>query len=195
MARKSGTRAEDTGAKIRATALELFSEHGFDAVSMRQMAGAVGVQAGAIYLHTKDKQTLLCALMVDFLEARQLAVKALDLSGSPNASMKSFVHFHIDFHRAHAVADQLVRNEARALSPENAAIVADYARQYEDVLNGLLELGREADAFHVPDVSLISQAILTLLSGIEPWRHQHSSFETEKLSRIYENMVRRILKS
>ncbi len=195
MARKTGTSAEDTGAKIKASALLLFSEQGYDAVSMRQLASDVGVQAGAIYLHTKDKQSLLFGLMLDFLKMRAAALPELDVATSPNAAMKAFVQFHIAFHHDHAVADQLLRNEARALTPEHAAQIAAYVTAYEAVLQGILEKGREAGVFHVPDVGLISAAILTLLSGVETWRMTHSDFEAEKLSRIYENMVRRILKS
>lgn len=195
MSRKTGTTAEDTGAKIKSSALILFSEQGYDAVSMRQLASDVGVQAGAIYLHTKDKQSLLFGLMLDFLEAREAALPDFGAENSPNAAMKAFVQFHIAFHHDHAVADQLLRNEARALTPDNAEQVAGYIAAYEGVLQGILEKGREADAFHVPDVGLISAAIFTLLSGVEPWRDRHADFEAEKLSRIYENMVRRILKS
>ncbi len=44
-------------------ALRLFARQGFAAVSMRQIASEVGVQAGALYLYTPDKQTLLFDLM------------------------------------------------------------------------------------------------------------------------------------
>jgi AcrR family transcriptional regulator len=67
MARKQGSHGEITGPKVRAAALRLFARHGFAAVSMRQIAGEVGVQAGALYLYTADKQTLLFELMRDHL--------------------------------------------------------------------------------------------------------------------------------
>jgi AcrR family transcriptional regulator len=67
MARKQGSHGDITGPKVRAAALRLFARHGFAAVSMRQIAGEVGVQAGALYLYTADKQTLLFELMRDHL--------------------------------------------------------------------------------------------------------------------------------
>jgi AcrR family transcriptional regulator len=69
MARKQGSHGEITGPKVRAAALRLFARHGFAAVSMRQIAGEVGVQAGALYLYTADKQTLLFELMRDHLRS------------------------------------------------------------------------------------------------------------------------------
>jgi AcrR family transcriptional regulator len=63
MARKTGSHSEITGPRVREAALPLFARHGFAAVSMRQIAGEGGGQAGALYLYTKDKQSLLFDLM------------------------------------------------------------------------------------------------------------------------------------
>jgi AcrR family transcriptional regulator len=63
MARKTGSHSEITGPKIKQAALELFARHGFAAVTMRQIAARVGVQAGAIYNYTPDKQALLFDLL------------------------------------------------------------------------------------------------------------------------------------
>ena len=74
MARKPGSRSDITGPRIRTAARRLFARHGFAAVSMRQIAGEVGLQAGALYNYTADKQSLLYELMrahmEELLEAR-----------------------------------------------------------------------------------------------------------------------------
>ena len=68
MARKTGSHAEITGPRIREAALRLFAQHGYAAVSMRQIAGEVGVQAGALYTYTPDKQALLFDLLKAHME-------------------------------------------------------------------------------------------------------------------------------
>src|SRR6056297_3764959 len=68
MARTQGSHSDITGPRIRAAALSLFARHGYAAVSMRQIAGEVGVQAGALYNYTPDKQTLLFELMRTHME-------------------------------------------------------------------------------------------------------------------------------
>ena len=68
MARKTGSHSEITGPRIRAEARKLFARHGFAAVSMRQIAAAVGVQAGALYLYTPDKEALLFDLLRTHME-------------------------------------------------------------------------------------------------------------------------------
>ncbi|MCT8162037.1 TetR/AcrR family transcriptional regulator [Pseudoruegeria sp. SHC-113] len=195
MARKTGTSAAETGARIHAAALRLFAEQGYDAVSMRQIAGEAGVQAGAIYLHTKDKQTLLFSLMTAFLQARQDALAPLSTEDSPNARIKGFVQGHLALTRANPDAARLVQNEARALEGDYAAIVGAFEAGYRRHLMELLAQGREADAFQVPDEALIADAILALLNHVPDWQTAHPEFPQEKLDRIHENMIRRILKS
>ena len=63
MARTSGSHALKTGPKVRQVALTLFALYGYAAVSMRQIAAEVGVQVGALYNYTPDKQSLLYDLM------------------------------------------------------------------------------------------------------------------------------------
>ncbi len=63
MARKAGSHSQITGPRIQAAATELFAQHGYAAVSMRQIAAKVGVQVGALYNYTPDKQGLLLGIM------------------------------------------------------------------------------------------------------------------------------------
>ena len=68
MARTSGSHAKITGPKIQEAAQRLFARHGYAAVSMRQIAAEVGVQVGALYNYTPDKQSLLFELMRSHME-------------------------------------------------------------------------------------------------------------------------------
>jgi len=83
MARKQGSHSDITGPKVKAVALSLIARHGYAAVSMRQIAGEVGVQAGALYNYTSDKQTLLFQLLQDHMEEVMEALEAVELSGRP----------------------------------------------------------------------------------------------------------------
>ena len=64
MARTIGSNGEETAARIRACALELIASQGFEAMSMRSLAAAVGVQSAALYHHFTTKQALLADLMM-----------------------------------------------------------------------------------------------------------------------------------
>jgi AcrR family transcriptional regulator len=50
-------------------ALRMFAENGFSAVSMRDLAGALDIQAPSLYSHFESKDALLAAVVGPFLEA------------------------------------------------------------------------------------------------------------------------------
>ena len=57
----------DTGAALRTHARRLFARHGYEGVSMRDIAGALGIRQSAIYNHFPSKQHLLLDLMVSHM--------------------------------------------------------------------------------------------------------------------------------
>ena len=59
---------ENTKREILIAALELFSEQGFEAISMAQIAGAVGIRKASLYSHFENKQAILDTLVQEVLE-------------------------------------------------------------------------------------------------------------------------------
>ena len=98
MARKIGSYAQTTGPQVKAAALKLFAQSGYAAVSMRQIASEVGMQAGALYLYTPDKQTLLFDLMREHMEDLLAAWAAAKQGASPPERLEAFTRFHIRYH-------------------------------------------------------------------------------------------------
>ena len=58
----------NTKQEILEASLELFSVQGFEATSISQIAGAVGIRKASLYSHFKNKQAILDALVKDVLE-------------------------------------------------------------------------------------------------------------------------------
>lgn len=56
-------KAHDTKVVIMEEALQLFAQRGYAAVSMRDIAAAVGIRASSIYHHFKGKQEIFDALV------------------------------------------------------------------------------------------------------------------------------------
>ncbi|MFV2038469.1 MAG: TetR/AcrR family transcriptional regulator, partial [Paracoccaceae bacterium] len=98
MARKTGSHSDITGPLVHAAALRLFARHGFAAVSMRQIAAEVGVQAGALYLYTPDKQSLLFDLMRGHMRELLDALALEPQRARHTERLEDFVRFHIRYH-------------------------------------------------------------------------------------------------
>src|SRR5262245_62531224 len=69
----TGTRAttdarsrSDTRARIQQIAVELFSEHGYEGTSLREIAEHLGVTKAALYYHFKSKEDIILSLVEDY---------------------------------------------------------------------------------------------------------------------------------
>ena len=191
MARKEGSRSEITGPRVRDAALRLFARHGYAAVSMRQIAAEVELQAGALYSYTPDKQSLLFDLMRGHMEDLLAAWEAEAATGGPVERLEAFARFHIRFHLARPDAVHLAYMELRNLEPDNFAAIETLRRQYESVLESILSQGAEDGVFKVPDLRLATMALIAMLTGVNTWYREGGRLSLDRVERIYWNMIRR----
>jgi AcrR family transcriptional regulator len=66
-----------TKEKLYMAAIELYSKHGYDAVSMRDLGNAVGITQNAIYNHFKSKKEILLGLYEAYARQRELATPSI----------------------------------------------------------------------------------------------------------------------
>lgn len=189
MARKTGSHSEITGPRIRAVAERLFARHGYAAVSMRQIAAEVGVQAGALYLYTADKQSLLADMMRDHLEGLLTALAALPSPGDPRARLEQFARFHVGYHIARPDAVFIAYMELRNLEPAQFAAIEALRRRYEDALETILRDGRAAGVFAIPDTKLATLALIAMLTGVTNWYREGGRLGRAEVEAIYADMA------
>ncbi|RNF32978.1 TetR/AcrR family transcriptional regulator [Paracoccus methylarcula] len=189
MARTQGSRADITGPLIRDHARRLFARQGYAAVSMRQIASAVGVQAGALYAYTPDKQALLFDLMESHMRDL-LAAWRDDPGASPLRRLEDFVRFHIDFSLDHSDAVFLSYMELRNLTPENHARIAELRGRYEAALENILRDGIEAGVMSVDDPRLATMALIAMLTGVTNWYREGGRLDRQRIGDIYWGLAR-----
>ncbi len=195
MARKQGSHSETTGPRVRDAALRLFARHGYAAVSMRQIATEVGVQAGALYLYTPDKQSLLFDLMRGHMDDVLAAWEVEPKGQTATERLEAFARFHLRFHLDRPDAVFLSYMELRNLEPENFVVVEGLRRRYEEELMAILRDGQEAGLFQVPDLKLATMALIAMLTGVNTWYREGGRLSRERVERIYWNMIRRAVKA
>ena len=191
MARKTGSHSEVTGPLVRQAAQRLIAQHGYAAVSMRQIAAEVGLQAGALYLYTPDKQTLLLQLMKDHLEDLLRVWNEKPLTGDPTRDLEIFCRFHIQSNLERADAVFIAYMELRNLTPENFEVIEVLRRKYEAELRNILEDGVNSGCFTVPDTKLAALAIIAMLNGVNTWYRDGGRLSRDAVASIYWDMVRR----
>jgi len=193
MARKTGSHSEITGPRIKQAALVLFARYGFAAVTMRQIAANVGVQAGAIYNYTPDKQALLFDLLHGHM-ADLLSKWATELvPANPIAAIDHFVAFHLDFHIKRPELVFISYMELRNLSDSNFNTIVEQRRIYEKIIYNLILSGAVSGDFLVPDPKIASLALIALLTGPVDWFREDGRLTSDELTRQYCILTRQAL--
>lgn len=191
MARTQGSHSAATGPKIRESAQRLFAQNGYAAVSMRQIAAEVGVQAGALYNYTPDKQALLFDLMkqhMDDLLAERSRQKAAD---TPLGALEGFARVHIRFHLDRPDAVFIAYMELRNLSAENFVKIEVLRNQYETELSDILRAGAIEAVFDVADLKVTTRALIAMLTGVTTWYRDSGALSREEVEEVYWQMIRK----
>ena len=191
MARTAGSHSDITRPRIEAAALHLFAQHGFAAVSMRQIAAGVGVQAGGLYNYTPDKQSLLFDLMQRHMQELLAARAARQSPDTALKKLEDFTRFHIRFHLGRPDAVFIAYMELRNLTPENFAVIEGLRRQYEDTLETILRDGMQDGSLQVPDPKIATLAVIAMLTGVNTWYRAEGRLSLAEVEGIYWNMVRK----
>ena len=199
MARPAGIKGKQTRQRILSNSLKLFARSGYAAVSMREIAEAVGVGPGALYNHFATKQHILMAIMEEHMRALLAAyaentTPANDAKNdAATARLEAFVRFHISYHIALPDAVFLSYMELRALEPENFKIIEDLRREYEAILKQILHLGVQQKQIRVEDIHVSTMAILAMLTGVTSWFRQQGRLSAREIEDIYLSLVMRSL--
>ena len=191
MARKQGSHSDITGPKVAEAALRLIARHGYAAVSMRQIAAEVGVQAGALYNYVPDKQSLLFDLMRQHMAELLDALAAADLQGDAMARLQGFTQFHIRFHLPRSDEVFVSYMELRNLSPENFAVIETMRRRYETALEDILRAGEAEGVFAVQDTRVATMALIAMLTGLSHWYREGGRLAMPVIEQIYWDLVRK----
>jgi AcrR family transcriptional regulator len=81
-------------AHIMSTAIQLFSQHGLDSVTVDQIADAADIGKGTIYNYFSTKEDIVVAFMMDFETRVQAKVRGLVTSkGSLESILAGFIRF------------------------------------------------------------------------------------------------------
>ncbi len=160
---------------------------------MRQIASEVGVQAGAIYQYTSDKQSLLFGLMDGHMDALLAAWSAVPVRPDPMARLRDFCEFHIRYHLDRPEAVFIAYMELRNLTPENFKVIEEKRRRYEASLTEILSAGVEREDFNLTDIHLTAMGIIAMLTGINTWFREDGRLDRRRVERIYWRLVRRMV--
>lgn len=153
------------------TSTQLFSERGFAATSMRQLAERAGLPISAFYYYFSGKYDVLTGIIETSIGDCQSALEdAHDPTATADARLHQLVRTHVLYHVQHPVAAHVADSEMRSLEPGDLRRVLKQRRTYEQPFRDALEAGVKSGVFSKDlDVTIATNLILTMSTGVIYW--------------------------
>ena len=190
MARTIGSYGPKTMEAIRKAGLRLIFEHGYEAMSLRQLAAEVGIQAGSLYNHISTKQDLLFDLVQGHVNdlLRELDL-ALEGKSGAEEKLRAFAAFHVSYHMNRKRETFIANSELRSLEPKNYDAIVALRSAYEARLARILSEGVTEGIFEVVDIRVATFAILAQLTGVCSWYRPGGRLTKEAIIAAHEKLV------
>src|SRR3954451_12882130 len=191
MGRTAGSNGPRTAAAIRRAGLRLIYRRGFAAMSLRELAAEVGIQAASLYHHIRTKQDLLFDLIREHME-NLLSQTDAALDQAPAGAMerlRAFIAHHVIYHLEKKQEVFIANFELRALNSQHYATIVTMRRAYEGKLIALLDVGVAAGEFEIRDTRITAYAILAMLTGACTWYKPEGRLTKAEVVELHTDMV------
>ncbi len=144
----------------------MFNKHGYEGLSLADIAKVLGITKQAIYYYTKSKEDLLLKCYTRALDLADQAYDHSEMEGNTGfEKIVSFVRFHLNPDaEPSAILDNL-----GALTPEHRQTISSRAKALEQRMRGFIREGIEDGSINHIDPKFAEFWILGSLSWMPKW--------------------------
>lgn len=169
--------------RLYEVALELFGRDTYHAVSIRDLAAALGQQPSALYFHVSSKQDLLFELAVIGHESHQAVLRhaLMDAGADPREQLLAVARGHVRQHLDYPALARVTNRELHALSPEQLATVLAIRNASEQIFRDVLERGTRLGVFPHTEPFLDAKAIGAMGIRVPEWWTADSPFSRDQV--------------
>lgn len=184
-----------TFSKIRSTALNLFVQHGYEEVGLRQIAQAIGIQPGSLYNHIDGKEGLLFDLIFEYdLALLSHLKKSVEQSTLPQDKLKQYVYTYIRCGVLNQDLHLLASRERMYLAGVYGERIQISKDAMSDLLESLINEGAAVDEFCFKEEQLTVIAIESVLNGFVSSFSGERQEHLESLSKLACGIIFKMVK-
>jgi AcrR family transcriptional regulator len=181
--------------QVLESATRLFTEKGYDAASVRDLAAELEIRPSSLYHHFPGKQHILFAICLGLQRDFNDAVLPVLLAGDPpDRTVSTAVRRHVIFNQQRKGEVLVVIRERRSLPADQLAQVNALRRQYRDALAAVIDAGRRQGVFRVPEAKLAAMAIVDMVNGITHWFQPRDQEDLELIADRYAHAAMALLR-
>jgi TetR/AcrR family transcriptional regulator, cholesterol catabolism regulator len=157
--------------EVYAAALRLFTQKGYHATSMQDIAAAVGLYKGSLYHYIGSKEELLAQVFERAMGSLLGDVERIvsDSSLEPRAQVRQLVQAHVEAVTHNREALTVYLHEFRALAGESLNVVRAQRERYRELVTSVVERGVRLGEFANIDVGIATLGLLGMCNWVVQW--------------------------
>ena len=175
--------------QIITTAATLFKDKGYSAVTMRDLASAMGIKAASLYNHINSKQDILKTIIISLANEFTEGMKVIQASETTCIEkLKQIVSLHVTISSQNVYGMASLNNDWMHLE-EQLEYYLKLRQDYEDDFRRIIKEGIASNEFinENPDVMLFS--ILSTLRSLYLWIPKKEDLNPEELAASLSNVL------
>jgi TetR/AcrR family transcriptional regulator, cholesterol catabolism regulator len=177
--------------EVYAAALRLFTEKGYHATSMQDIASALGLYKGSLYHYIGSKEELLVQVFERAMGALLSEVERIvaDSSLAPRTQMRLLVQAHVEAVTRNREALTVYLHEFRALAGESLEVVRTQRERYRELVSTVVERGVRLGEFAGVDVGIATLALLGMCNWVAQWYRPGGRLEPGEISERFADLL------
>jgi AcrR family transcriptional regulator len=161
-------------------AARLFSQRGFNGVSIEELGAAVGVSGPALYRHFQSKEDMLTELLMSVSERLVDGYAKIVDEGRPDIeTLQGLVNFHIDFALSEADVIRVQERELGNLPEAKRRRIRRLQRQYID--GWVLIVSRMQPTISTAELDVRMHAVFGILNSTPYSEHIAMSADVRRI--------------
>lgn len=188
---RSNERPNERREQIYRAAARLFSEAGYRATSMRDIAASMGLKAGSLYSHIKGKEDVLWEIVSRAADEFDAALAPIAASAAPPPEkLRAALVAYTGVVARNLEFATVLFSEWRHLPPDRQEEVKRRRDAVERVLRDIVEEGRASGAF-AGDLNVKLTAILALSGAnwLPNWFHPEGKLSAEEVADRFADLL------
>ena len=182
-------------ARVMTAGVQLFSEVGFLATTIRDLTRACGLTAGAFYNHFESKEALLYAIITEANAQVEAAIQALSIDEDrPSEAIEDLVRTLVVFNLTNPKEARVANREYTFLQPSLRSDVVAHRRRVLAAFEGVLDASEGPRGLLGPDapgdavgleIRLLAISVVNLTISSTDWYNPQGALTVPQVADAY----------
>lgn len=177
------TRYANRKEEIVHIAAELFSQKGYAATSMRDIAEHMKMEAASLYNHISSKEEILHVICFSIADRFINSIEEVnDIYFNGEEKLRMAVKSHVQILTNNLPEANVFLREWRHLNEDNLHAFIQLRDQYEDGIENILQTGMDENVFQEVDKKFAALNILSSVNWIVEWYKPEGKMNAEEVA-------------